>query len=342
MMANRACSMVMDPTNPDTIYAGTGEGFSNVDAIRGAGLFRTTDGITWAQLPATAGPGFHFVNRLALSNNGRVLLAATAEGIFRSTDPARLMWTAVLPNVRMADEKCDPNDPNRAVAGGARNGMAYSSIDGGLTWTASASSIPWSGRVELTYAANDSAIVYASVEATTGEVWKSIDGGVTYMRQQALNENGVPTNLLGEQGWYGNVIWAGDPTDANLVVVGGIDLWRSEDGGNNFRRISDWSEGQSVHADHHAVVAHPEFNGHANRTVFFSNDGGIYKTDNIRTVGNDPRRTQGWVRLVNGYAVTQFYSGVGNANSGTIIGGTQDNGTVSFMLGSGVSRGLRS
>ena len=230
----------------------------------------------------------------------------------------------------MADVKFDPNDSNKAVAGGNRNGKACYSTDGGLTWHTSVSSLPWSGRVELTYAAHDSATVYVSVDRGSGEIWKSTDGGQTYNKQKGLNENGLPANLLGQQGWYDNVIWAGDPQDDNLVVVGGIDLWRSADGGDNFRRISEWSADQSVHADHHAIAAHPNFDGTTNKTVFFGNDGGIYKTDDIRTVGSDQDRTQGWIRLVNQYAVTQFYSGAGNASTGTIIGGAQDNGTLSF------------
>ena len=49
LMANLAVtSVAIDPTNPDVMYAGTGEGFFNLDAIRGAGIFRTTDGVSWA------------------------------------------------------------------------------------------------------------------------------------------------------------------------------------------------------------------------------------------------------------------------------------------------------
>ena len=52
-------NLVMDPGNPNVIYAGTGEGFFNADAVRGAGIFRTTDaGANWAQLPSTANSDF--------------------------------------------------------------------------------------------------------------------------------------------------------------------------------------------------------------------------------------------------------------------------------------------
>lgn len=60
LMANLAIScIVADPSNPDTLYAGTGEGVYNVDALRGAGIFMTTDGTVWRQLPATINSDFH-------------------------------------------------------------------------------------------------------------------------------------------------------------------------------------------------------------------------------------------------------------------------------------------
>ena len=76
--------MVMDPTDPNTIYAGTGEGFNNFEALRGAGIFKTTNGgTTWSQLSSTANSSFFYVNRLAISPTNRLfILAATGTGIF--------------------------------------------------------------------------------------------------------------------------------------------------------------------------------------------------------------------------------------------------------------------
>ena len=337
MMANLAVScMVMDPTRSDCIYAGTGEGFSNVDAIRGAGIFRTVDGIQWTQLPATTGEEFHFVNRLAMSKSGTVLLAATTEGIFRSADRERMAWSNMLPGIRMGCVAFDPGNSRRAVAGGLRNGRAYSTRNGGRTWHEATTATPWSGRVELAYAVHDPRVVYASVQMTSGELWRSTDGGFSYTRVGGRNINGVAANFLGGQGWYDNTIWAGDPTDADLVLVGGIDLWRSTDGGNTLRRISQWQESRSVHADHHVIVSHPDYDGTRNRQIFCGNDGGVYRGSNARTVGRDRElRAQGWTRLVNNYGVTQFYGAAGNAETGTIIGGAQDNGTLAFTPAAG-------
>ena len=57
-------------------------------SLQGAGIFKSADGgDTWAQLGSTASdPAFNYVNRLAMSPNGSVLLAATTMGIYRSID----------------------------------------------------------------------------------------------------------------------------------------------------------------------------------------------------------------------------------------------------------------
>jgi photosystem II stability/assembly factor-like uncharacterized protein len=330
-MANLAVTtMVMDPADPNVIYAGTGEGFSNIDALRGAGIFRTTDGVQWAQLASTTGTNFHNVNRLAISRNGKVLLAATRRGIFRSQDPGRVTWERVLPEA-IADVKFHPTDSARAVAGGLTNGQAYYTTNGGRSWQLATHSQPWGGRVELAYAAKDPTRVYASVNVGNGQIWRSTNGGRAYTRRNGSAENG-PAPYLGEQGWYDNVIWAGDPTDANLVIVGGIDLWRSTDGGNTLRDISTWWDRRSAHADHHCIVSDPRFNGTSNKRVYFGNDGGVFRANDVRTVGNNANRPRirGWRELVNTYGVTQFYAGAGNVESGAIIGGAQDNGTLRF------------
>src|SRR5262249_7475591 len=85
-----AC-MAIDPTNPDVLYAGTGESVASVPGfgLQGHGIFKTTNGgTTWAPLAFTANnANFYWVNRLAISpTNNQILLAATERGIFRSTN----------------------------------------------------------------------------------------------------------------------------------------------------------------------------------------------------------------------------------------------------------------
>ena len=341
LMANLVISsLVMDPADAQVMYAGTGEGYGNSDALRGAGIFRSSDGgKTWEHLPGTSKRDFNWINRLTISRGGKIMLAGTgtgsdgvAGGIWRSDDRDRKEWKRCL-NDPVGAVVFDPADTRKAIAGGLRNGKAYYSEDGGETWKTATAPETWSGRVELVYARADSRIVYASVDRKGGELWRSGDGGRSYTLQN------TGSSYLGGQGWYDNVVWAGDPTNADLVLVGGIDLWRSVNGGKTLTDISTWwaPTQTSAHADQHVIVAHPAYDGRSNRTVFFGNDGGLYRTDDVYRVGNNatPPRTNGWVPLVRTYGVTQFYTAAGNPKTGTIIAGAQDNGTLRYTRDGG-------
>jgi photosystem II stability/assembly factor-like uncharacterized protein len=326
LMANLAvCCLAMDPTNPKVIYAGTGEGFSNLDAIRGAGVFRTTDGVHWSQVTATA--AFSDVNRLAVSADGKTVLAATSNGLLRSADATHATWQPVLKSP-IADVRFHPTDPKQAIAGGLSDGQSYYSADGGQSWKPATHAQNWGGRVELTYALKNPAVVYASVNMNSGSIWRSQDGGKSYKAMKTRQAGNQPVNYLGDQGWYANTIWAADPTDENALLVGGLDLWRSSDGGDTLSQISLWYATGSAHADQHTIVAHPRLGKAGNKTVFFGNDGGIYRADNYTTVGNNSSHSSGWAALDNMYGVTQFYGGAGNTKGGVIVGGAQDNGTL--------------
>ena len=332
LMANLAVStIVIVPTNPNIMYAGTGEGFSNADSLRGNGIFKSTDGgLTWNQLaktkisdltvcPAGTPCPWTFVNRLAISPDGITLLAATASGMHRSTDGGAT-WTRVTANLTRAymDVDFDPTNSQLAVA--ASDGLTIYTTDGGQTWGDGGFSpgINADGRVELAYAPSSSNIVYASVDRNGGEVYKSNNGGQTF---NIINTGNM---LLGTQGDYANIIWV-NPQDPAFVLIGGLDIWRSTDGGANFAQISRWQNAptSSAHADHHMIVASPAFNNTTNKIVYFGNDGGIYRTNNVSTVA----QTTGWTSLNNGIGITQLYSGAGNYTD-ILIGGAQDNGNL--------------
>jgi hypothetical protein len=363
------CCMVMDITDKQhVIYVGTGEGFYNDDAIRGAGVFRSPRqaGGKWELLLGSDKADMRFMTRIALSADGRTMLIAGqngepvnvngqrnpkhSAGIFVSTK-ATSGWASDWPKAvdvagkplteDVADVKFHPKDSSQAIAGGL-NGLVWYSTDGGNKWLEATHDQDWSraGRVELTYAAHDPSIVYALVDSNGGEIYKSIDGGKKY----TLVKTGLSiadATILGGQGWYDNVIWAGDPDNASLVIAGGINLWRSLDGAQSFVDISDWQQSCSIHADQHAIVASAEY-GDAksphSRTIFVSNDGGIFQAGDILTVGSDPGRGTGWSSLNRTYATTQFFGGAYNSISGEIMGGAQDNGTLEIDKGDDVTR----
>lgn len=317
--ANLAVStIVINPANRNILYAGSGEGFGNFDALQGAGIFQSLDGgVTWNQLAMTANPNFFFVNRLAISSNGNTLLAATGSGIWLSTDSGATWNPRTFSNA--LDIDFNPADNTRAIVAGT--GYAQFSTDGGLTWPSATFSPAISGRVEIAYAPSNPAIVYALVDQNSGDFYKSTNGGQSYTR---VNSTISPAGftLLGTQGFYDNIVWV-NPQDANFVVVGGVFPYRSTNGGINFTAIGD-SSTNLPHNDHHMIVAHPGFNNTTNRTLYFGNDGGIFR---LNDVGVTPA-SMVWVELNNNLGITQFFGAAGNI--GGLIGGAQDNGNVRF------------
>jgi hypothetical protein len=329
-MANLAVAcMVMDPADPNVIYAGTGEGFGNGDAIQGAGIFKTTDGgATWTQLASTSTMDFLFVNRLGISPaNSQILLAATRTGIFRSTDGGA-NWSQ-RGTLNTLDLAFHPTDGTKCIASGI--GFVRYSTDGGLTWN-TASGISGAGRIEIAYAPSNPNIVYASADKNNGELYGSTDGGLTYSLRNTGNNYFLEAG--GEQGWYDNSLSV-DPTNPNTLVVGGIDLWRSTDGGSTLNDITSGAVGPGVHTDQHAIVFPANFNGSTIKDVFVGNDGGIFLTSDIYNVNgfHGP-----WKKLNNNLGITQFYGGAGNPRNGEIIGGAQDNGICHYVPGSGWSQ----
>ena len=340
-LANIAVSsIVFQPGNPAIMYAGTGEGFYPIDASRGEGIFKSVDGgTTWSQLANTVTTDYQYVNRLAMSADGTILLAATRTGIFRSTDGGaifnKVLTIAGVSFIDAGDVKFLPGSSLNVVASGfMRN--AYWSNNGGATFNPAAGLVGVNAgggdnfdfRVELGTSVSAPGTVYASVWGqpgqTQGQLWKSTDSGGSYGLVSTPNH-------LGAQGWYDNAIWV-DPTNVNTLIIGGIDLYRSTNAGANFTKISSWQWWPtSAHADHHMVISQPGFDGTANKKVYFANDGGLYRTDDPYAAPVDLGGglfSIGFTEINNNLGVTQFYGGAGHAGTGKLFGGTQDNGTV--------------
>ena len=123
-MANLAVSCLAGClTSPNTIIAGTGEGFSNGDAIRGDGLFWTSDGEHWKRLTQAGLPDFQYVNRIAISSDGAFALVAAgtgerglSSGIYRFNLGVNSTWSLRLPS-SACDVKINPANDLLAIAG---------------------------------------------------------------------------------------------------------------------------------------------------------------------------------------------------------------------------------
>lgn len=380
-------NLVFDPTNPNTIYAGTGEGFFNSDATRGAGVFKSTDaGANWTQLAATATSDFYYVNKLVASpTNGQRLYAATRTGLFRSVDGGT-SWAKIKDATAVNGCTDIAIQPNRAIAyafgscGTFATDGIYRFLDNNNAVTPSlVFTTANMGRTSLAISRSNPAVIYAMASAISGSfgnallgVYRSTATGASGTWTTQVTTAGTPpaettaayqnmlllqnpvyayTACVGSsrqvlgQGWYDNVL-AVDPTNSNVVYAGGIDLFRSDDGGANWGIMSYWyypsNDAHYAHADNHVFAFHPQYNGTSNQTLYVGSDGGLFRTDNARAAtasgfpdGNStPAACSNntgsvtWVNLNNGYNVTQFMHGLPYPDGNTYFGGTQDNGTL--------------
>ena len=324
-------SIAMDPTNPLVLYAGTGEtGFvfgtrsavpTSIGAL-GAGIFKSLDGgFTWTQLSNTANQNFTSVTRLSHhpTTSGTVL-AATASGIYQTTNGGA-NWIPIFSVAFATQVKYHPTNPNIILVGTSSD--FYLSTDGGASFprktTGTANNMPLGpGRCEGDFARTNNTI-YVNVDRNLGEIWRTSDGGATWQLRNTGN------GYFGgqSQGFYDNAIWV-DPTNSNFIVFGGRNIEKSTDGGTTLTKIGGDVSGSiepNVHPDIHAIVAHPQYDGVNNKTVFIGCDGGIYATTNITTAS----LTGGWQYLNNSLGITQFFSGAVAADGSVLAGGAQDN-----------------
>lgn len=338
-------TIVYDPTNTNIMYASTGEGFYNFDALPGAGIFKSTNGGTsWTQLASTNNTDFTWVNRIAHHPDSTgVLYAATRDPnrIWKTNDGGTT-WNSVYTSwLPVLDVKVSPHHPHNLVIAGtqgfgddpgwANTGDVFLSSNWGRTWTTvttgAANKLPNNPeRCEVTFCESNSTRIYISIGRSKGEIWRSDDSGVTW------SQRCTGYQYLGGQQWYDNCIWV-DPTNSNRLVVGGLDLYRSTDGGATLTQISDWHDyhnngsANSAHADEHIIIHDPNYNGSTNNIVYVGNDGGIQKATDILTVSQN----SGWTNLAGtSLGITQFHGGAAAPDGSYIIGGTQDNDHVRY------------
>ncbi len=345
----------------------------------------TDGGANWVRLSATATLDFFYVNDIVISTKDKNrIYAGTRTGVWRTTDGGA-SWSRALDPKNADDETVSggcldlairtdaDTDTVIASCGTFETATLYRNPDAGGagTWKAVLSE-EGMGRTSLAIAPSNQNIMYALASSIEFDdflyglyaVYRSTNGGETWTATvrntdvTKLNTLLLSNPIIGtlaecqfdytseffSQGWYDNVI-AVDPVDPNRVWAGGIDLFRSDDGGANWGVASYWwvdDPGQPKqipqysHADQHAIIFHPQYNGASNQIMFVGGDGGIFKTENARAAtAKGPTATckpsnssVTWRSLNNGYGVTQFYHGRISPDGKSYFGGTQDNGTL--------------
>ena len=310
-------SIAIDYANSNVIYIGTGD--RDASDAAGMGVFKSTDGgVTFS--PANNNMSDATVGRLLIHPlNHSTLLAATSLGIFKTTDGATT-WT-LKKTGNYKDIVFRPGNPDIVYA--TTNGDFWRSADAGETWTKIGGTGNFSRGVIGVTPAMPGVVYFVTVDGSVyGGTYRSNDSGLTFtLRSNSPNIMSWGCNGgSGGQGWY-DLDVAVDPNDANTLYVGGVNVFKSTDGGTTWQINSHWTGDCGVpaaHADCHVL----EFNT-VDGMLYAGNDGGIYRTADG---GNT------WTEITSGIAISQVYEiGQAATNKDKVMNGYQDNGTATFL-----------
>ncbi len=287
VFSGRAISeVIVHPTNPNIVFVASTSGVAGIGAVTtglvlpNAGLYRTTNAMS-------ANPTFEKINIQGTLGASRSVI----------------------------DLAIEPDNPNRlfaAVIGNGGDGGVYVSTDAltsapNFTRTLTTGDGSSLGRTELAVNKTANTItVYAATGTAAGTLYKSVDGGATFV-------TAVANGFCSPQCFY-DIAVAVAPNDANKVYLGGspaLVFGRSTNGGSSFINSST-----GLHVDTQAFAIAPS----DTNTIYFGSDGGIWKSINGGT---------NWITLNNTtFSATQFMGlALHPSDRNYTLGGTQDNGT---------------
>ncbi|MBV9173101.1 MAG: glycosyl hydrolase [Chloroflexi bacterium] len=318
-------AIAVSDSDPNVIYAGTGEACIRSNVSHGDGVYRSDDGgTTWRNIGLA--PTRHISHVVIHPHDPDTVYVAALghawgpnpeRGIYRSTNGGG-SWDLVLhksPRAGAADLTMDPRNPrvlyaamwqgqrfpHAAESGGEDSGI-WRSLDGGTTWTdlTHNSGLPKGilGRIGLAASPARAGRVWAIVEAEDGAMFRSDDYGETW---EKLSDD---PDLRRRPWYYMHTI--ADPSDANTVWVMNLQCWRSLDAGKTFEAVP------TPHGDNHALWIDPR----NSLRMIQGNDGGACVTfDGARS----------WSTLLNQPTAQFYHVTTDNHVPYRVYGSQQDN-----------------
>lgn len=334
-------SIAVAPSDPNVVYAGSGEANIRGNVAAGNGIYKSTDaGKTWTHVWKNLGQ----IGTMAVHpTNCDVAYAAVlgspfgpgeARGVYRTTDGGAT-WDRVLfhdADTGASDVALDPNNPRiifaglwqtrrkpwEMTSGGPGSGL-YVSRDGGDTWTQlkpGENGLPegvW-GKIGVAVAPSDSNRVYAFIEADDGGLFRSDDGGDTWNHVNS-------SRPIRQRAWYYGTVHVA-PASADIVYLPNVPLLKSIDGGKTFQSVRG-----THHSDHHDIWIDPK----NPKRMIEANDGGV-------DISHDGGKT--W--FAPPLPISQFYHvSCDNSVPYRVLGNMQDLGTASGPSNSLCGRGIR-
>ena len=259
-------ALAVAPSDPNTIYAGTGEPDIRTDLSSGNGVYRSTDsGRTWTHIGLDDTRQISRIvvdpqdaNTVYVGALGHAYGPNEQRGVHKSTDGG-MHWTKVLdrgPEIGIADLAICAGNPkllfatawhayrppwsNYATVDGPGSGL-YRSQDAGKTWSPlTGNGLPegdW-GRAGVDVAP-DGQRVYAIISAKKPGLYRSDDGGNTWVLANA------DPRLTGRAWYFSNVTI--DPNNRDVIYIPNVALYRSEDGGKTISIVRGAPGGDDYH-----------------------------------------------------------------------------------------------
>ncbi len=327
-------SIAVDPSNPQTVWVGTGESWARNSVSVGTGVYRSRDGgDNWESVGL---PDSEHVSRMVIHpKDGNTVYACalghlwssnTERGVFKTNDGGKT-WNKILfrnESTGCAEMAMDPQDSNVLYAAmwdvrrepwnfrsGGPGGGLFKSTDGGATWHELRKGLPEGdlGRIGVAVAPSNHLRVYAVVEARNHTaLFRSDDAGDSWLE---VNNS---FNISGRPFYFARL--SIDPKNADRVYKTGFFLTVSEDAGKSFSAAISMSEGpgDALHSDLHALWIDPENPDQ----MLVGTDGGVYESQD---------QANHWRFLAN-LPISQFYHvSYDMADPYNVYGGLQDNGT---------------
>ncbi len=324
--------LALDPSNPSTIWVGTGENVGGRHVGYGDGIYRSDDGgASWKKrgLEHSERIGSIIVhpgdsNTVFVAAQGPLWSAGGERGVYKTTDGGETWERLIGDDEYMGANEVvmDPSNPDvlyaamhqrfRNVAalmnGGPKSGI-HKSTDGGATWRELKSGIPGGdkGRIGLAMSPHDTNVVYATIELPDrkGGFWRSANGGASWTKQSDYTAGGTGPHYYQELFACPHVFDRVYHMDVRLAVT--------HDGGKNFDRVGE----KDKHVDNHAMAFDPNDPDY----LLVGCDGGLYQSWDLG---------KNWDYTEN-LPVTQFYKVAVDNDLPfyNLVGGTQDNSTQS-------------
>ncbi len=324
----------LHPNNPETIFICTGTRDTWWETFS-VGILRSDDGgQSWNETGLSYDINQNrAVHELFINpDDPLIMIAATNLGIYRSTDGGEVWNVVKYGNFMELQVRPGDNNVIYATTFTYQNSGAsiFKSIDAGLTCDALENTgIEPSDVNRITIAVTEAnpMVVYALCSAVSDlgfyGLYRSDDDGETWYKTANTDNKNLlgwaPNGLdAGGQGYF-TLSVAVSPVNPDEVYVGGVNIWKTSDGGTSWTLNAQYygSGATYAHADVHMLTYNP-FNG----VLYNTNDGGLYK----HLLLDDD-----WVNLSDGLQIMQFYkAGAFSQDEYRLLGSPQDNGTVLF------------